>query len=118
MSVEYADYAEYYDFDHAITQDIDFYLDLARQCGSPILELACGTGRLLVPLLEAGFEAYLGMPITASDGRVLGHLALFNRKPLGDEVLVERVYRIFLARAAAEIERGQALARLALFQER
>jgi hypothetical protein len=31
---------------------------------------------------------------------------------------VERVYRIFLARAAAEIERGQALARLALFQER
>jgi PAS domain S-box-containing protein len=67
---------------------------------------------------EAGFEAYLGMPITACDGRVLGHLALFNRKPLGDEVLVERVYRIFLARAAAEIERGQALARLALFQER
>lgn len=62
---------------------------------------------------EAGYAAYLGMPIVASDGRVLGHLALFNRAPLGDEVLVERVYRIFLARAAAEIERAQALAQLA-----
>lgn len=62
---------------------------------------------------EAGYAAYLGMPIVASDGRVLGHLALFNRRPLGDEVLVERVYRIFLARCAAEIERAQALARLA-----
>jgi PAS domain S-box-containing protein len=62
---------------------------------------------------EAGFEAYLGMPIVASDGRVLGHLALFNRAPLGDEMLVERVYRIFIARAAAEIERARALAQLA-----
>lgn len=62
---------------------------------------------------EAGFEAYLGMPIVASDGRVLGHLALWNKQPLGDEVLVDRVYRIFLARAAAEIERMQALARAA-----
>jgi len=42
MTVEYVDYAEYYDFDHAITLDIGFYLNLARQCGSPILELACG----------------------------------------------------------------------------
>jgi PAS domain S-box-containing protein len=63
---------------------------------------------------EAGFEAYLGMPIIASDGRVLGHLALFDKQPLGDEVLVDRVYRIFLARAAAEMERMQALAQLAL----
>jgi len=62
---------------------------------------------------KAGYEGYLGMPIVASDGRVLGHLAMFNRAPLGEEVLVERVFRIFLARAAAEIERLQALARLA-----
>jgi len=56
--VEYVDFAEYYDFDHAITLDVEFYLDFARQCGSPILELACGTGRLVVPLAEAGFEVY------------------------------------------------------------
>jgi PAS domain S-box-containing protein len=61
---------------------------------------------------EAGFEGYLGMPIIASDGRVIGHLALMSKRPVGDEVLVERIYRIFLARAAAEMERLQALARL------
>ena len=63
---------------------------------------------------EAGFEAYLGMPIVASDGRVLGHMAMFDKQPLGDEVLVDRIYRIFLARAAAEMERMQALERLAV----
>lgn len=62
--------------------------------------------------LEAGFEAYLGMPIVASDGRVLGHLAFLDTTPLGDDMLVESVYRIFLARAAAEIERLQAVAQL------
>jgi PAS domain S-box-containing protein len=62
---------------------------------------------------EEDWQAYVGLPIIASDGRVLGHLALLSRRRLGDDVLVERVYRIFLARAAAEIERLQALARLA-----
>jgi PAS domain S-box-containing protein len=62
---------------------------------------------------EAGYEAYLGLPIVASDGRMLGHLAFLHRKPRGDELLaVDSIYRIFLARAAAEIERMQALARL------
>ena len=55
---EYVDYAEYYDQDHATRVDIPFYVDLARQCGSPILELACGTGRVAIPLAEAGFEVW------------------------------------------------------------
>jgi hypothetical protein len=63
---------------------------------------------------EPNWEAYVGLPIVASDGRVLGHLALLDKARLGDEVLVDRVYRIFLARAAAEMERLQALARLAM----
>jgi ubiquinone/menaquinone biosynthesis C-methylase UbiE len=53
---KYVDYAEYYDFDHATTVDVEFYLAYARQCGSPVLELACGTGRLVIPLAEAGLE--------------------------------------------------------------
>ena len=62
--------------------------------------------------VDAGYAAYLGMPIIASDGRVLGHLAFLNSVPLGDEMLIDSVYRIFLARAAAELERIQALAKL------
>lgn len=42
--------------------DIDFYLDLARACSGPVLEVACGTGRVLVPLAKAGFE------VTGLDG--------------------------------------------------
>ena len=54
---------------------------------------------------ERGYEAYLGMPIRAGSGRVLGHLAFFDRVPRGDEMLVDSVYKIFIARAAAEMER-------------
>jgi len=49
----------------------------------------------------------------ASDGRMLGHLAFFDSKPRGDDLLVDSIFRIFLARAAAEIEKIQALAQLA-----
>jgi GAF domain-containing protein len=63
--------------------------------------------------IDQGFEAYLGLPIVGSDGRVLGHLAFLDRRPRGEEMIVERVFRIFLARAAAEIERLQALGRVA-----
>jgi SAM-dependent methyltransferase len=41
--------------------DLDFdkayYLDLARQAEGPVLDLCCGTGRLLLPMLEAGIDA-------------------------------------------------------------
>ena len=36
--------------------DLDLYLALAARTGGPILELASGSGRLAVPLAEAGYE--------------------------------------------------------------
>jgi SAM-dependent methyltransferase len=36
--------------------DLDLYLALAARTGGPILELACGSGRLAVPLAEAAYE--------------------------------------------------------------
>lgn len=62
--------------------------------------------------VEAGYEAYLGIPILAQDGRVLGHLAFLDRVPRGEELLLESVYRIFTARAALELELQQAMQRL------
>src|SRR5437762_12653200 len=32
-----------------------FWLEQAQRYGGPILELGCGTGRLAIPLAEAGF---------------------------------------------------------------
>jgi SAM-dependent methyltransferase len=40
------------------TEDIGFWLQLAREYGEPLLELGCGTGRLLLPLAEAGFSVF------------------------------------------------------------
>jgi SAM-dependent methyltransferase len=36
---------------------IDFYVDLAREAKGPVLEIACGTGRVLLPMLLAGVDA-------------------------------------------------------------
>ena len=51
----YAELPELYDLEHAgFTEDIDLYLRLAEVVGDPILELGCGTGRVLAPLAAAG----------------------------------------------------------------
>lgn len=51
----YRDAAEYYDLFIA-NDDIPFYLSMAEKYGAPILELACGTGRVALKLAEAGYE--------------------------------------------------------------
>lgn len=40
------------DFD----QGLDFYLDLARAADGPILDVACGTGRVMLPCLKEGLD--------------------------------------------------------------
>src|SRR5438445_7262271 len=37
-------------------EDVDFYLNLARATGGPILELGVGTGRVALPLAKAGYS--------------------------------------------------------------
>lgn len=57
----------YYDlvaqgYDHYLSGvdfgDLDFYQELIHKDGRPALELACGTGRLLLPLAEAGLTVH------------------------------------------------------------
>lgn len=52
----YEDYAEYYDLDHGGDFDIAFYREYAEANGPRVLELACGTGRILVRLAERGID--------------------------------------------------------------
>lgn len=49
-------FARLYDWEHdQYLADVDVHVGFARRFGGPILELACGTGRLLGPLVQAGF---------------------------------------------------------------
>src|SRR5262249_22071154 len=36
--------------------DLDFYLGLARAAGGPVLEVCCGTGRVMLPCLREGLD--------------------------------------------------------------
>jgi len=55
----YRDAAKYYDPAYAVKpdlDDIDFYVELASSVGGKTLEVACGTGRVLIPTARAGVE--------------------------------------------------------------
>lgn len=48
---------------------------------------------------------YVGVPLMDSSGTVIGHLAVFDDKPVGDSVAHSTTLQIFAARAGAELER-------------
>ena len=52
--------------------------------------------------------SYAGVPMVRSDGTVMGHLSALDTKPLELFPELESVFRIFAARAAAELERLRA----------
>ncbi|MFQ5855529.1 MAG: class I SAM-dependent methyltransferase [Anaerolineae bacterium] len=55
---EYGFVAEYYD--HVVPyrdrEDVNFFVEMAQQSGGPVLEVGCGTGRVLIPTARAGIE--------------------------------------------------------------
>lgn len=58
------EYAPFYDWENARTigrRDVAFWRALAAREGAPVLELGCGTGRVLVPM------ARTGLPVTGID---------------------------------------------------
>jgi PAS domain S-box-containing protein len=59
-------------------------------------------------LKPMGAVSYMGVPLLDSDGSVLGHLAVLDSKPMPDESRVRTIFRIFAARASAELRRIRA----------
>jgi SAM-dependent methyltransferase len=60
-SVDFADYpfvAEFYDYVKPYRErgDVEFFVALAQKSGGPVLEIGCGTGRVLIPTARAGIE--------------------------------------------------------------
>lgn len=53
----YDHFARYYDADlQDYIDDLSLYHEMARRTGGPLIELMCGTGRLLIPLAEDGYH--------------------------------------------------------------
>ena len=55
---EYALIADLYDYvePYRTRPDIDFYVQAALESGGPVLEVGCGTGRILLPTARSGLE--------------------------------------------------------------
>jgi PAS domain S-box-containing protein len=91
----------------AIAPNIEFELP-----GTPCQEVIDGGFCFLpsgvqakYPEREKGWESYLGAALQARDGRILGHLCVRDPAPLPDEPRRLAIFRIFAARAAAELDR-------------
>jgi SAM-dependent methyltransferase len=63
---EYASIADLYDYvaPYRDRSDIAFFVDAAVSAGGPVLEVGCGTGRVLIPTARAGVEI-VGLDLSA-----------------------------------------------------
>ncbi|MFZ1748365.1 MAG: sigma 54-interacting transcriptional regulator, partial [Nitrospirales bacterium] len=52
--------------------------------------------------------SYIGLPLTDTAGKILGHLAVMDTRPIPAESRIEAIIRIFASRASAELQRLQA----------
>jgi len=60
------------------------------------------------PLANMGAESYLGVPMLDHSGRVIGHIAIIDDKPMERNERAIDLVKIFAARAAAELKRQRA----------
>ena len=120
----------HYDSEAKSIHSLSFYLDGEKM--DPITYLLAGTpcegvmsGKFCVferdvrqkfptdaTLFTYDIESYAGIPLLDSNDVVSGIMVVFFHQPLKEIALVESTLKIFAARAAAEMERQQADARI------
>ena len=91
---EYREYAPIADlYDHVVPYrdrpDVAFYVNAAKESGGPVLELGCGTGRVLVPTAQAGIEI-IGLDRSPSMLGVCRERLLYEPAEVQDRVQIVR----------------------------
>lgn len=107
----------------SVTEDVEFYVEEAVAAGGPIVELACGTGRIAVPVAQAGVrvigvDGSAGMLEVARErAEAAGVMALLDLRQgdLRDPPVSERVPLVLipfrsLLHMTTETDRERALA--------
>lgn len=69
-------------------------------------------------LVKLNAVSFVGMPFMKADGKVLGHLAAVDTKPMKLDSELESVFKIFAARAGAEFNRLRAEAKIRESEQR
>ena len=104
---EYDVIAPFYDVEHGgFDEDLDMYSNFAELCGGKVLELACGSGRVLLPLAREGFEL-VGVDTSA------GMLEIARRR-LESEDLIQRCSLVQQDIRALKLEQRFRMAFIAL----
>ena len=95
----------------------DYEYDIA---GTPCEPVICSEDLIHIPdrvielfpddpdLAPLNAVSYMGQRITELDGTILGHLAVLDNKRLPEEFQTEALFRVFAARAGAELRRLRA----------
>jgi SAM-dependent methyltransferase len=91
--------AIYDPWSRSVTEDVRFYVDQALASGGPVVELAVGTGRVAVPIAEAGLAVIgvdsspemLGVARRAATAAGVGHLVDLRVGDLRHPPVRERV---------------------------
>jgi len=58
ITIDFYDDAEIYDAINTFDNDVKFWKKWCKKSGNSTLELCCGTGRVGIPLIKAGFDYY------------------------------------------------------------
>ncbi|KPJ78252.1 MAG: hypothetical protein AMJ54_04600 [Deltaproteobacteria bacterium SG8_13] len=69
-------------------------------------------------LKELGAVGYMGVPLMGLNGTIIGHLAVIDDRPMPEEPKRITLFRIFAARAAAELHRIRAESRVKAQEEK
>ena len=94
---EYRFTAEFYDHvaPYRERHDVAFFVDMAQALGGPVLEIGCGTGRVLIPIARAGIEI-TGLDLSPSMLAICRDKLAAERAEIQDRVqLVEGDMRDF-----------------------